>query len=308
MNNNKLPTFSKEKIIQALKKRELEDLQTISFIEKFLIKKRGYVFKMPPPNSPVVLLYSGGLDSTIVWMYLMKVYKLIVYPLTLIRKESLFPSLSLQFKSIRYYSNKFRKEYPKFYQPPFIAKYLTPQPKIKKLILKHGLNNPSFLLNHYNPDTNIIGYESWGQTTTFSSIALDYLRLLQIQQNCTINTVFSASTSSDGLGIQHQTLTAHRLAMLNLCISARQYQLQFSSPAIEPQINTFIDKSILVKWAENNNLLLNKTDSCDRNHYIHCGHCTGCSGRIYWQKLVNYPDKTFYLKTNIDKIMKIVFN
>jgi hypothetical protein len=308
MNHNLLPTYSKTKINQILKNRDLEDIDTITYIEKFLISKRGYVFKIPLPNTPVILLYSGGLDSTIIWMYLMKVYNLIVYPLVLIRKESLFPYFSLQAKSIRYYSKLLKTQYPKLYQPPFIAKYYTPQPKIKQLILKHSLNSPTFLLNQYNPDTNIIGYESWGQTTTFSSVALDYLRLLQIQHNQEVNTVFSASTSSDGLGIQHQTLTAHRLAMLNLCVSAQQYQLQFCSPAIEPQINTFIGKSELVEWAKKNNLDLKRTDSCDRNRYFHCGQCTGCYGRIYWQQLAKYQDKTFYLKPSIDKLRKNLFN
>lgn len=51
MKKNYLPKKSEKEIIKILKKRKFEDLQAIQAIEKFFIKKRGYIFKMPPKKT-----------------------------------------------------------------------------------------------------------------------------------------------------------------------------------------------------------------------------------------------------------------
>jgi len=66
----------------------LENLEAIQTIENFFIKKRGYIFKMPSPKKPVILLLSGGLDSIISWALLMEIYQLVVHPLVRISPES----------------------------------------------------------------------------------------------------------------------------------------------------------------------------------------------------------------------------
>ena len=74
-------------IINELKKRDLEEPDLIKLIEKYLKAKRGIVITLPKPNTPVILLLSGGLDSTVVWAYLMDVFKLQVYPVFLRRGQ-----------------------------------------------------------------------------------------------------------------------------------------------------------------------------------------------------------------------------
>ena len=49
-------------------------------IEKILIEKRGCVFKIPK-NQPVVLLASGGLDSTVALDKIIRDWNVKVYPL-----------------------------------------------------------------------------------------------------------------------------------------------------------------------------------------------------------------------------------
>ncbi len=301
MSVNYFPTKSSSQVQKILKSRKLEDLVIIKYLDRFLVKKRGYVFKMPPPKTPVILLYSGGLDSTIIWYMLIKAYRLNVYPLTLLRAPFSFKPFSLQTRSIRYYSKLFKSQFPRHHHPPYTVKFITPQPTIAKQTAKALLRHPKLLLDHYNPDTHQANIESLGQMSTFGLVALDYLKLLQIKHNLKVDTIFSASTSSDGLGIRHQTLTSHRLVMFNLCGSTSNFKLQFTSPAIEPGIGQFAAKSDLINYSKQEKLNLQHTFSCDRNQYLHCGYCSGCLSRQYWHQQANCQDKTLYLKQALDK-------
>jgi tRNA(Ile)-lysidine synthase TilS/MesJ len=70
-----------------LKERKYEDVTTIRSLESLLLKKRGYIFRMPKPGKSVILLLSGGLDSITCWGMLMEEFKLNVYPISFDRGE-----------------------------------------------------------------------------------------------------------------------------------------------------------------------------------------------------------------------------
>ena len=62
-------------------KKNFEDSQVMKGAESILKAKRGYSFRIPPKNTPVVLIVSGGMDSIMLWFYLLAIYKLHVYPI-----------------------------------------------------------------------------------------------------------------------------------------------------------------------------------------------------------------------------------
>ena len=99
-----LNTISEKEFKKKIKKRSFENTKLIDSIEKYFIEKRGYVFKMPKPEESVILLYSGGLDSTVAWSYLIEKYKLHVYPLVFKNRNSFG-----QKKSIFYFKKYFKK-------------------------------------------------------------------------------------------------------------------------------------------------------------------------------------------------------
>src|SRR5690606_1306906 len=121
MSREPFQKFSQQKIASLLAEREFEDVELINDIERIFLKKRGYVFKMPKPGTPVILLLSGGLDSIAIWFLLLKKYRLNVYPLTLSRKPWNF--LNGQQRSLDYYSKIFKKQFPKLFHQSFVVRH-----------------------------------------------------------------------------------------------------------------------------------------------------------------------------------------
>jgi len=70
--------------------KENEDLELLEILERILIRKRGYVIKIPPRGSNVVACMSGGLDSTINLAILMEEFGLKVYPFFINRGQSAY--------------------------------------------------------------------------------------------------------------------------------------------------------------------------------------------------------------------------
>jgi 7-cyano-7-deazaguanine synthase in queuosine biosynthesis len=279
-----LPTISQIEFSKRLKKNQLENTKLIKCIENYLAKKRGFVFKMPQKNSPVILLLSGGLDSIAVWFLLLKIYQLNVYPLFYFRKKRLINLLDPNFRAILYYSKLFKSKYKKNFHPVYSAKFLIPQRKITRQTLIAARSNPKFLLDHLDP-TEEISLESTNLMTVMVSVAFDYAQLLSAQHNLNINTVFSAVTASDGIAIKSQTLTSSRAAMLSVCSSLNNYQLQYTSPLIEPTLKHHINKKELFTWATKNHLDLSKTWSCYQASFFSCQKCPGCLSRNHWTNL-----------------------
>ena len=104
-NDYHLPKYSNKQIVNLFKSNEpFEDLETIRKTEQLLKEKRGYVFRMPPPKSNVILLLSGGLDTVTMWDMLMRIYQLNVYPVFIRRGQIRMP---IEENSVDFFSEKF---------------------------------------------------------------------------------------------------------------------------------------------------------------------------------------------------------
>jgi len=300
-----LPRSPKKLILDQLKKNSNEDVNTLKSIEKILIKKRQSIFKLPPPNSPVILLYSGGIDSTIAWAILMKHFRLNVYPLFLQRNTSL-SRLFLKIKSIKHYSSLYRKKYSQYFHQPYQAKFVYPQPKIAKATLASAKLNPKFIFEIYNRNIKESAIEPSGLMTMLAFCGFEYANLLKAKFNIKISTVFSAVLPTDGLAVKSQTATAHRSAMLNICSSLNNYSLQFSSILMEKELGICWSKNDIINWAKLEKIPLEKTWSCNENTILHCGYCLNCQQRQTSSNQVLGYDKTFYLSQLKLKKIKLI--
>jgi 7-cyano-7-deazaguanine synthase in queuosine biosynthesis len=282
----------KREFLKRLKKRKLEDLGAIRSIESMLLRKRGYIFRMPKPGDPVILLLSGGIDSIVSWNILMERYSLNVYPIFLDKGEK---RKRREIDSIRYFSDLYKKSFPNLYHEPFYSDAGGASLRMSAEEISHTFH-PKTLLDLFNEGGTISVNTTLGIYMAFPVYAKIYSEHLFYTQNILIRTIFCSVVSSDGTLIPYQTFTALRSIMAYLCITSGDISWQYSSVAFEKETGIFWDKADLIYWADAHNLPLEKTWSCFHNGKYQCGDkCISCYARRQQFNNSGIQDRTVYI-------------
>ncbi len=288
----KVPKISQFKIEKILKKRKLENIDSIAIIEKFFLKKRGFIFKMPKPGNSVILLLSGGIDSTITWFLLMHVFKLTVYPLVQISEDSGTGSKTYfkYIKNISLYAEEYYQKY--FREPHFFYKDIS--------VNSIFCDRVSYLKTHKYEFFNSLNQHNFLEeelpafTSFYISPSLQYKNFLQMKDRVKINTFFMGIIPRDGLTTKAQTFTAIRSMMFHACNVTQDYNLQFVSLPMEKELGYFFNTQELIKIAHKQDWPLKHTWSCYKKGKWHCGKCSGCGARNYAFKKAKVEDPTLY--------------
>lgn len=269
-----IPTFSSEDLRNIFKKRRLEDLEGMKFAEDALIKKRGYVFKMPAKKESVVVLYSGGLDSVTTCSILMDKFKLRVYPVFF---KTGFERNKYEYEAAVAIGKVFSKKYGDLFQPIKVIDFAPLYPPVRQ-------TKPVWNLS-YDQLSNSIR----------CIYAMKYAYQLQEFNNVKIRTIFTCHISSDGEEITDQTLASLRKTMLYLCLGTGDYSWQLSALGLEKELGYFYGKDFEIAWCAAHGIPLELTrSSCYRNSPIHCGQCPYCLLRKESFKKAGVIDKTRY--------------
>jgi len=284
-----LKTISKASFNNKLKARDFENIDLINLIEEHFLKKRGYVFKMPKPGESVILLYSGGLDSTIAWSYLIEKYKLHVYPLILTKKNKF-----AQQRSIRYFKKFFKIKYGDYYHQPLEINSSFFPPKLLKNMFNLKKVHPECLLNYLTENFQVFKFLS-GLNALSPISGVIYQKYLENQYNLKVKAIFLGVLASDGTEISSQSFTYLRKTLFFLEDFVPSGDLQIASIFFEKELGFFSEKSDIIKLASKElELPLENTYSCYRNTLFHCNSCLGCySRRLGFQK-AKIVDKTLY--------------
>ncbi len=276
----------------VIQKRKFEESSVTSSLENVFKKKRGYVFRMPKPDSEVLLLVSGGLDSILIWGFLMERYHLKVHPLFLNKGEQ---RASREENSLDYFSRFYSSRYPSHFIQPVKETIYLPQKEILQM-----LKTPYDNLLRYERQT-IRGYNPYTTTNIFLGspglvplYAMLHSRFLELRENKKIRTIFSSIMLHDGDMCPSQTLTSIRTVNLAMCAFTGDYAWQFTSPSVEPYLGYFYGKSDLIKWGSKLNIPMERTWSCYRGLRFHCGRCLACDARKHEFKKARIPDRTHY--------------
>lgn len=267
-----------------------DDQKLIKLVEEYLVDKRGYVVRMPNPGKEVILLLSGGMDSVVAWGWLMAKFKLKVYPLHV---ES--ESEPVQERSIRFFEKYYRKRFPDLFHEPFYFRgnYL---PKEIADSLKIYKNSPESILETYSKtDRNWSAPYFKGVNMTSAYFGASYAEYLRLTEGVKVEAIYCGVTAGDGQGVWSQTMTYMRATMMNLGIFVNNPRIQFTSIFYEKDENRFYDKSGVVKLGTEMGLPLEKTFSCYRQGWWHCGDCGGCISRKEGFKKAKVADRTIYI-------------
>jgi 7-cyano-7-deazaguanine synthase len=271
---------SEKQIIELLKQKKFEDTKLIEFIESYLIKKRGFVFKLPKPNSPAIILATGGLDSVIASFLLMKYFHLKLYPLFINWGQK---NLKQEKRAFNFFVKYFSQKYPDLYQKPQIINSHIPAKEIFKT----------------RDDVVIL------RNTNFAIHGVEYANYLERTKNIKTKHIFINTVASDGVMCPDTTLTAIRSTNLNICANEGNFSWQVSSLAIEKELGFYFDKKDLIPLVNESDIPLEKTWSCYQSGNIQCGECFTCWGRKLGFEAANIPDKTIYFnKTKTYSIIK----
>lgn len=271
-----LPALKPKRFKHMLTINKFEDLNTVKNIDKWLLKKRGYVFRMPKPGTPVIVSFSGGLDSTVLLGLIITKYKLIVYPLYIYDQ----PRAERESKSARQIINFFKKKYPK---------------SIKPLITYHNntIGNWAYKNTQLNLKNRVLVN---AVIDSRENLPLLHSQYIYQQSGLKIYDIFCGIQYNDGKYNPSQTLAAIRTTTFNMCVKTGIYNWQFCSLFLEKELGYLIDKHELIKIGNELKLPLEKTWSCFRLNKEHCGICGNCITRKQAFLQAGVKDKTIYLK------------
>ncbi len=265
----------------GLEKKRQEDPTVLKAIDKTIKKRRLNVVKVPEPESPVVVVHSGGMDSTTNIAILLEEFNLKVYPVFINRNQT---NLKYEREAVNYFDDYFSKKYPKLFNKSIEVKLSTPALEYKDLLrgtksLEDGLES-----------RKRISYPARNPIIILT--AAEYAYSLQ-SKGIFAKTVFISCMKEDPP--RHSTLTSMRILNLLICQIMGDYSWQVICLPIEREYNNFYGKDVYLKWAIKHNLPIEKTRSCYKDQEKHCGKCyPACVNRKEAFKKAGIEDKTEY--------------
>jgi len=294
-----MPIISSQLFLSRLEDYPHEDVSLIKLIESQLIKKRGHVVHLPKKGSPVILLASGGLDSTCVWSMLLERCGYRVYPLFLNRSQG---RVKKELRSVNYFSRYFARMYPGKSYPVKVYDVRLPPKEVeneKASVHPDKYYHPEQLLRHISDITFPESIPKYSELTfTYPLYGMYYASFLERTKNIKIKTIFHAVMPSDGSGIVQQSFTSLRVAQLAACATSNDYSWEIISFPFEKEIGNWLTKAELISFAYINKVPIERTWSCFRNGIFQCGdQCAACICRRHGFHLAAIMDYTKYMST-----------
>ena len=262
-------------------------------LESYLSGRRGYVFRMPKAQSPVVLMLSGGMDSAIAWHTLIHTHRLMPYPLVVGRGW-----WDPQVRAVHAISSEVRQRFPEAWRPPHIVctkdalRSVYPSRDPRRM-------DPQEILEQYSTANDLLSNPRlWGGSMWHVYTAYMYAQKLRYDSRLPVDTVFTGVTADDGRFVPTQTVAFLRLMMVALMQIAQSDEFQFGSPFLEPSLRISHTKVAVTRMGIRLGVPLAHTYSCDRKWPYHCGTCLSCQSRMFCFSENGVADPTWYVGKN----------
>ncbi len=264
-----------------LEAKRQEDPTVLGKVDNILKIRRMRIVKMPEAGTSVVVIHSGGMDSTTNIAILMEEFGLKVYPLFINRGQT---NLKYERVAVKYFDKYFSERFPELYTKSVEVEINTP-PKAYKNDLRATRDLEDNLQSRQR-----IAFPARNPIMILT--AAEYAYSLQVK-GVFPKTIFISCMKEDPP--RHSTLTAIRMANLLVCQIMGDYLWQVIALPIEREFENFYGKEVYVKWADEHGIPLEKTRSCYRNQEKHCGKCyPACENRKKAFLNAGVEDKTEY--------------
>ncbi len=232
----------------------------IDVIKKLLIDTRGYVFEKPE-NEHVIVLFSGGMDSTTLIDLVVKFWKCKVI-LLYFRRDS--RNQEYEEKAVDFFHEFYRKRYPE---------------SILELI-KLNIQIPSRVNKEFMDKTRrkIMGLPM--RNATMWANAFTQAVYLGGKYKTTIRTVLCGTVGEDRDSPESGYLSVLS-GCLHACICLGSWNLQLNSPLMDNSLKVGgMYKRDLVEYCKQYNIPLELSRSCFEDTKEPCGECLACKNRI----------------------------
>lgn len=276
----------------------LDKQQSLTFDDPFSLRKLNKIFERyrnspfiaPKKGEPVIFIASGGLDSISNIFLLLEKYKTRIFVIHFVEKKE-------EKKSIDFFSNLFKKKYPRQYME---TKYFKESNifQFNDKAYRVFAKDPNFFIPNLLETSNH-NYHFFMNRYPLSIClealrAVEYALWLQTNRKIRIRTILRGSLPEDGYHSRRATLTTYRAINLAICHMLGDFSFQFTSISEDIDSGHFYTIQDLIQFAHRHALPLEKTYSCDLDHQHHCGQCISCRDRKAKFKLAKVKDQTIY--------------
>lgn len=249
-----------------------EDPAVLSKLNSILKYRRGYVSRIPK-NEDVVLIFSGGLDSTITIDMIINKWGVNIYPLFVRRSAR---ATRYEEAAAKFFVRFYKQKYPGHIQNLEIVETEVPPLQFKKYQEKNRLVN----LGH--PLRNAV----------LLSLGVQYAQKLRATKSPKLHAVLTATVGDDTF--PHSCLTAIRSVNIATCVDSGDWDWLVTSPLIDTEYKKrpFYKKD-LIKYAIKAGIPLEKTRTCIEGG-LPDGTCPECLCRLRAFKAAGVTDPIKY--------------
>ncbi|MHA1784400.1 MAG: 7-cyano-7-deazaguanine synthase [Candidatus Helarchaeota archaeon] len=231
----------------------------IQDIKHILIKNRGYVYE-PPNGETVIILFSGGMDSTVLIDLVVKNWKCKIILLHFLRDAK---NQQWENQAVDYFYNYYKNKFPKY-----LLELIKLKVQIPSRVNKEYMNKVR---------QKILGLPMRNSTMWNNAIAQAVY--LSSKYHTTIRTILAGSVKDD-LDSPESGPLALLSQTLHSCLCTATWNLQIWAPLTDDSFkNSGFSKLDLIKHAKNENIPIEKTRSCFGNQEEPCGECLACLNR-----------------------------
>jgi len=233
-------------------------------VEEILLHERGFVFRAPHKAEDVMMLCSGGLDSSVAMDIVFREWEPVVHPVYIKRgaKAEKFEEAAFDF-----FVELYGERYPDLVANPIKIRCAIPSKDIKALIPEAY--------------TQTIGHPL--RNSSMQNRAVEYAVALNAKNDLRIRTILTGSVGEDKTEPELGLLSL-RTQTLNTCVQMGDWEWQVASPLTEPYISSGMHRPIcktgLIRHAHAYSIPLEKTRTCFSGSKIADGTCHACVKRL----------------------------
>lgn len=269
-----------EQIRARVKQAQKNYQNNLKSIENILVSERGYASRAPQ-NEDVVVLMSGGLDSSVMVHKMIDDWNVNVYPLFIQRGAK---AEKLEEQAFDYFVDFYKRKFPTKFFEPIKLNYQVPPKEVK-------YNFPTAF-------AKTIGHPL--RNSSMQNLAVMYAVSLQTQ-GIRAKTIFSGSVAEDNTEPELGLLSL-RSQTLATCIQMADWQWNITSPLTDPcLVERPLGKKEAIEYALQKFIPLEKTRSCFSENSQACGTCTACVKRLAAFENATVHDNITYKGEKLEK-------